>query len=273
MAIARMYYFGNEYIKQDFKIAMEKFKEIAEADATGEILFYIGYLYENEEIIGIDEEKSFEYYQKASERGYGLALLSMGQAYLFGIGVKKDCAKAIYWLTKTLESDSSYSQAAAYFILGEIYYEGQENGLNIISNKEKGLELIKKSASYGYEKAIEKLKEIRNNRIFENAKYGDNTLIIDNNKIMFNMKYEEKINFNGFFIILFPNDKLKDNNIYKISNDGKVVWNIKDLLDENVEDDAYISISKIDDNTISVISYKETKYIIDVDKNVIVETK
>ena len=44
------------------------------------------------------------------------------------------------------------------YVLGSLYYEGTENGISVVNNKEIGLNLIKKPAIQGYDKAINKLK-------------------------------------------------------------------------------------------------------------------
>ena len=49
----------------------------------------------------------------------------------------------------------NYSKA----VLGGIYYEGKENGLNVKENKKRGLKLVKEAAAEGEKKAIEQLKK------------------------------------------------------------------------------------------------------------------
>ena len=48
------------------------------------------------------------------------------------------------------------------FILGEMYFEGPENGIEIEGNKEYGLHLIERSAKKGYEDAINRLNKLNN---------------------------------------------------------------------------------------------------------------
>lgn len=47
------------------------------------------------------------------------------------------------------------------WLLGTLYLEGNENGIEIKQDKEYGIELLQKSAKQGNEKAIEKLKELK----------------------------------------------------------------------------------------------------------------
>ena len=128
--IAYMYYFGNDYIKQDFNIAFEKFNEIKNGDVDGSILYYIGYMYDNGYGTKKDEKLAFEYYKKSAEKGFTFAEYALGQAFLQRIGLK-------------------------------------ENGISVVNNKEIGLDLIKKSAIQGYDKAIDKLKEIESKKVLE----------------------------------------------------------------------------------------------------------
>lgn len=161
--IAYMYYFGNDYIKQDFKVAFEKFNEIKNGDVDGSILYYIGYMYDNGYGTTKDEKLAFEYYKKSAEKGFTFAEYALGQAFLQGIGVKANDAEAIFWLSKAVEKGDYMSQ----YVLGSLYYEGTENGISVVNNKEIGLELIKKSAIQGYDKAIDKLKEIERKKVLE----------------------------------------------------------------------------------------------------------
>ncbi len=161
--IACMYYFGNDYIKQDFNIAFEKFNEIKNEDIDGNILYYLGYMYDNG--YGIEQNLSlaYEYYKKSAEKGFTFAEYALGQAFLQGRGIQSNDAQAVYWLKKASDKEDYMAQ----YVLGSLYFEGYENGMEIIKNKELGLELIRKSAIQGYDKAINKLKEIENKKVLE----------------------------------------------------------------------------------------------------------
>lgn len=163
--ICYMYYFGNDYIKQDFHVAFKKFNEIKNQDINGDILYYLGYMFDNGLGINKDEEIAFEYYKKSAKKGFTFAEYSLGQAFLQGRGIKANDAEAIYWLTKATEKEDYMAQ----YVLGSLYYEGTENGINVINNKQIGLELIKKSAMQGYNKAIDKLKEIEKQKMLEDV--------------------------------------------------------------------------------------------------------
>lgn len=190
--IAHMYYFGNAYIKQDFKVAFEKFNEIRNEDVDGSILYYIGYMYDNGYGTTKDEKLAFEYYKKSAEKGFTFAEYALGQAFLQGIGVKANDAEAIFWLSKAVEKGDYMSQ----YVLGSLYYEGTENGINVINNKEIGLELIKKSAIQGYDKAIDKLKEIESKKA------------LDENEDEYNV--EEYIHFTDFDKFDTTDDETED---------------------------------------------------------------
>jgi len=139
------------------KCVIEKLKELVEAekDTKGYYSYILGECYKYEEGVEKDLTKAFEYYKSAVELGCDKACLQLGMAYLGGNGTEENHGKAI----ELLERAVKWSLDAQY-ILGMLYLEGKENGVNIEANKEYGLELIKKAAESGDEEAINKIKEL-----------------------------------------------------------------------------------------------------------------
>lgn len=239
--IAYMYYFGNDYIKQDFNIAFEKFNEIKNEDIEGNILYYLGYMYDNGYGIKKDEKLAFEYYKKSAEKGFTFAEYSLGQAFLQGRGVKLNDAEAIYWLSKAAEKGEYMSQ----YVLGSLYYEGTENGISVVANKQIGLDLIRKSAIQGYDKAIDKLKEIEIQKALEK---NDDEYDI-----------EEYIHFTDFDNLNIADDETEDFDL---------VCGI--VIESNYADGLIEQLNLYDINKKSIINFNGETEIKDITKNEII---
>lgn len=136
-------------------------------------------------------KKAVEWYTKAAEQGYARAQYRLGKCYRLGKGVEKNmqkavdlCTKAaeqgdvnaknnlaeIYYLGDGIEQDKKrafeiFSEIAeeenrgkSYYYLGRIY----ENDPDVVETDiEKAKECYQKAANKGYEKAEERLKELR----------------------------------------------------------------------------------------------------------------
>ena len=72
-------------------------------------------------------------------------------------GTKVNDKEAIKWLEKSVEVNDDMGQ----WLLGTLYLEGNENGIEIEKDTKYGLELLQKSAKQGNEKAKEELKKLK----------------------------------------------------------------------------------------------------------------
>ena len=100
--------------------------------------------------------------KELAENDWEDAYFWLGNMYFQGEGTEINDKEAIKYLLKAIDVDSVNTMKAEY-ILGMIYYEGKENGIEVEENKEYGLELIKRAAEKGYEDAVNKLKELNIN--------------------------------------------------------------------------------------------------------------
>ena len=66
----------------------------------------------------------------------------------------------IMWLNKAAEENNDMAQ----WLLGIIYLEGKENGVDTEQNIDLGMQLLKKSAKSGNEYAIKKLNQLKNDK-------------------------------------------------------------------------------------------------------------
>ena len=161
--IAAMYIDGI-YLEQNGKKAFDIYKELAEdgKDNTGYDNYMLGICYKDGDGTEIDPEKAYNYIKKGAEIGFTKAYFWLGYMYFQGEGTEINDKKAVEYLTKAIEIENDNTIMAEY-ILGMIYFEGKENGIEVEENKEYGLELIKRAAEKGYEDAINKLEELNIN--------------------------------------------------------------------------------------------------------------
>ena len=95
--------------------------------------------------------------KKSAEKGYEKAYFWTGYKYIQGEGTEVNDKEAIKWLEKSVEVNDDMGQ----WLLGTLYLEGNENGIEIEKDTKYGLELLQKSAEQGNEKAKEELKKMK----------------------------------------------------------------------------------------------------------------
>lgn len=96
------------------------------------------------------------WYRKAAEQGHATAQCNLGYMYDDGLGVAKDYSEAARWYRKAAEQGDMYAQ----FNLGEKYYYGQ----GVSKDYSEALKWYRKAAHHGYWEAIDKLKELGEDR-------------------------------------------------------------------------------------------------------------
>ena len=103
MAIKSMaYIYASDEFKRDIPKAIEYFEK---AILLGDVDAIIGlaYLLASEN----NDSKAIELFLKAASLGNVKAMVELGQRYYWGMGLKKNYAKAIEWYQKALESENS----------------------------------------------------------------------------------------------------------------------------------------------------------------------
>ena len=81
----------------------------------------------------------------------------LAQTYLQGEGTEQDDEKAIYWLESAAISGNSEAQ----YVLGTIYYYGENYGLKVQKDSDYAIQLFEKSAKSGNLKAKKELEKIK----------------------------------------------------------------------------------------------------------------
>lgn len=103
-----------------------------------------------------NHEKSFEYMLKAANLGMVEAQFWVGYKYFHEEGIQANDKEMIRWLSKAAEQNNDMAE----WLLGIIYIEGKEHGIDTEENIELGIQLLMKSAEKGNEYAKKKLKQL-----------------------------------------------------------------------------------------------------------------
>jgi TPR repeat protein len=119
----------SEYIKDKLYIIMgEDFVRETERGGTGSAaagLYYglaedgapaamhdLGLLFQNGDGISADDEKAFQWFERAAKDGHAEAMYRLGLCYEFGNGVEENLPKALYWHSEALENGCTYDRYA-----------------------------------------------------------------------------------------------------------------------------------------------------------------
>ena len=99
-----------------------------------------------------DDEKAFELYEMAAERGSDEAQVNVAFQLLTGKGVEQDREKAASWFAKAADSGNALAQ----YNLGLMY----EKGIGVEQDREFATELYQVSADQGQKRAIARLEAL-----------------------------------------------------------------------------------------------------------------
>ena len=105
-------------------------------------------------------EEAFAIFKDLSEKGHRQAYGDFGEALYYGAGCEKDAKEAVHWLTLSAEDDNARSLC----LLGNRYLDGQ--GVDH-PDRDKGIELLTRSAELGYALAMQNLGAIYGNYLEE----------------------------------------------------------------------------------------------------------
>ena len=125
------------YGKGKYKEAVSKYQKAADR-GNGMAQERLGQCYKNGWGVAQSTEKAIEWWTKAAYQGNVMAQSNLAGNYLYGDGVEKDSKKAAEWFEKAAMQGDAYSQ----YWLGRMYLEGD----GIKKNKEKGNAWIQKAA-------------------------------------------------------------------------------------------------------------------------------
>lgn len=109
-----------------------------------------------EQLMSGNYDESFPVIRKLAEEGNVRSLHDMGWVYRQGIGVEKDYAQALSWLTRAAEVNEAPDSYSASFYIGEIYYKGLGA---VKADREKAIKWLKRAREHGVKEAAQYLQE------------------------------------------------------------------------------------------------------------------
>ncbi len=140
-------YRQGEGTKQDISAAIFWYEKAAK---QGYLIAYqnMGVIYqEGIGDVGVDYVEAFNCFKKAAEEENPDAFFSVGNCYLNGLGIDKDCKEAANWFKKAAE----IGEPDSMFHLAWMYQEG----IGVEQNYELSAEYLRRSADAGWTPAIE----------------------------------------------------------------------------------------------------------------------
>lgn len=140
--LAEVYYYGKNGVKEDDEKAYRLYKELETLTPDdGMVLYRLGKCYE----LGLSVEKNIdlalEYFQKAVEKGAGIACWRLGDLYKAGEVVPKDITKCLDYMVKGVELGSH----EAAVTLGNMYHFAD----GVEKDDAKSFEYYKIAADFG----------------------------------------------------------------------------------------------------------------------------
>lgn len=140
--LAEVYYYGKYGVKEDDEKAYRLYKELETLTPDdGMVLYRLGKCYE----LGLSVEKNIdlalEYFQKAVEKGAGIACWRLGDLYKAGEVVPKDMTKCLEYMVKGVELGSH----EAAVTLGNMYHFAD----GVEKDDAKSFEYYKIAADFG----------------------------------------------------------------------------------------------------------------------------
>lgn len=148
-------YSKGQYVIQDIDKAIGYYERILKTFEDGRILFILGFLY-GEKKTDTDYKIALYYFNKSAEKEYIESYIFIGDAFLYGYGVEKDAEIAAI----NYEKGANLGNLECAYMLGKLYIYGEDNGLNIKKDEDKGLKFIEEAANKGHKEATTILKEI-----------------------------------------------------------------------------------------------------------------
>ncbi len=102
-----------------------------------------------------DFKQAAYWYEEAAKRGHAEAFNNLGVLYKEGLGVPQNYQRAFVCFSRASEKDL----ITAHYNLGQLY----DTGLGVEQNNEKALELCRKAAYGGHEKAKNIIRKLQEN--------------------------------------------------------------------------------------------------------------
>ncbi|NOR70836.1 MAG: hypothetical protein GQ532_14280 [Methylomarinum sp.] len=144
-------YFKGKEVEQDYKKAINYFKEVAE-EGYENAQNNLGIIYINAHGIEQDYKKAREWFEKAAKQGNAKAQNNLGWMYATAHGVEQDYKKAREWYEKAAKQGNAKAQNN----LGWMY----DNAFGVEQDYNKAREWYEEAAKQGNEAAQKDLKKL-----------------------------------------------------------------------------------------------------------------
>lgn len=153
--LGRMYYHGN-YVNKDYKQSIYWYEKSNNHEP--EDLFNLGHMYNKGFGTIQNNNKAFELFKQASEKGHIVAKQAMVSMYINGNGVEQDFIAAM----KLLEELAGNGDLTSIHALAIMYHKGTEK------DKIKAKALFDDACKKGYTKSCNKYKDLESNNKLKN---------------------------------------------------------------------------------------------------------
>lgn len=151
--LAEAYFLGDRGVSSDDNKAFNLYKELEILTPDdGMVLYRLGKCYEFGVGVDKDTNLALDYYQKAAEKGSGIACKTLGEFYKIGRYVQRDISKCLEYLNKGSKLKTPGSDEAA-IMLGDMYHSGDE----VEKNETKACDLYRIAADQGNSNAYYRL--------------------------------------------------------------------------------------------------------------------
>lgn len=129
------------YKARNYELALPLYKKVA-SSGYAKAMTDLGIFYNTGECgVSRDDNKAFEYFQKASEKGNKDGMFQLAKLYYNGLGTERDYKKALEWFLKAAENGEENSMN----YIGLIYL----NGFGVNKDPNKAQEWFKKAFDNG----------------------------------------------------------------------------------------------------------------------------
>lgn len=148
-----LHYFYGIDVEADTLLAIDWWRKAAKKDLA-EAEYNIAFVYEKGLAVEVNIDTALYYYRKSAEHGYAPSQTNIGYFYETGLYLEKDKEKAFYWYA--LAADQGYD--IAMYNLAMLYLE-KPTMANLIY----AIPLLKSAALNGFEPAVKKINELKQN--------------------------------------------------------------------------------------------------------------
>lgn len=161
--LGKIYYLGGNGVVRQYNLSLHMFRQMDEDNYDKFSQMYIGKMYLEGLANEKNEELGFKYLKKSAEQEVTQAQISLAYAYVHGKGTDEDRNKALYWIERAVNNNSS----EAKYLLGIAYYYGDDQ-LNVKIDEKYGMKLLMEASEAGVEEARQEIEKIKKEQTITN---------------------------------------------------------------------------------------------------------